>query len=292
MATAPAPETPVEASALPPVRELRHRSEITMLALAGIATVIAVLVFIGLAVNRADEPDWLTSAVVAIVVGPFLVVTVFMRLTYWKTISNGVEVTKGQLPQLFEIHRELGERLGMTPNGEGLDKLPRLYVVNGNGVMNAYATKCQVSKGYVVINSDLLDIAYLKGDFETIRFVLGHELGHIKCRHVSVWRSVLRPISNLLQVGQSVSRAQEYTADRVGSFLAPEGALGMVSLMAGKHMGQHVDIDAYFESVASHRDGFWLKMANFRSDHAVGFRRLCALRRVQEEGWDVHGRML
>jgi hypothetical protein len=35
-----------------------------------------------------------------------------------------------------------------------------------------------------------------------------------------------------------------------------------------------------------------LKVANFRADHAVGFRRLGALRRVQEEGWDVHGRML
>jgi Zn-dependent protease with chaperone function len=292
MSTTPVAPPSHEATALPPVRELRHRAEVPMLALAGIATLIAILVFIGLAVARADEPDWLTSAVAAIVVAPFLVVTVFMRLNYWKAISNGVEVTERQLPQLYEIHRELGERLGMTPNGEGLDKLPQLYLVNGNGVMNAYATKCRVSRGYVVINSDLLDIAYLKGDFETIRFVLGHELGHIKCRHVSVWRSVLRPVSNLLQVGQSVSRAQEYTADRVGSFLAPRGALGMVSLMAGKHMGQHVDIDAYFESVASHRDGFWLKVANFRSDHAVGYRRLTALRRVQDEGWDVHGRML
>ena len=66
----------------------------------------------------------------------------------------------------------------------------------------------------------------------------------------------------------------------------------LLSLFAGKHIGEHVDQDAYFESVAAHQDGFWLKVANFRADHAVGFRRMEALRRVQTEGWGVQGRML
>jgi hypothetical protein len=44
--------------------------------------------------------------------------------------------------------------------------------------------------------------------------------------------------------------------------------------------------------VATHDDGFSLKLANFRADDAVGFRRMAALRRVQNEGRDVHGEML
>ncbi|MBD8608678.1 M48 family metallopeptidase [Aeromicrobium sp. CFBP 8757] len=263
-----------------------------MLVLAGVSSVVAVAVFIVLVATNADQPGWLTSAVVLIVLGPLLAGLFFIRYMYWTTISNGVEVTPRQLPQLYELFAELGGRLSMTPDGEGLLKLPRLYVTNGNGVFNAYATKCRIRRGYVVIYSDLLDIAYLNGDFETIRFVLGHELGHIHCRHVSVWRTILRPISTILQIGPSVSRAQEYSADRVGSLLAPEGVMGMIGLFAGKHMSKHVDIDAYFDSVADHEDGFWLKLANFRADHAVGFRRMTALRRVPDEGWDVHGRML
>lgn len=279
-------------SDLPSVRRLRHRSELPMLATAGTASVGAVLLVLVLAVAGLEEPGWLTSAVAAAAIAPLITALVMMRFLYWSTISNGVEVTPRQLPQLHTMFRDLGAQLGMTPEGEGLERLPRLYVVNGNGTMNAYATKCRIRRGYVVIYSDLLDVAYLNGDFETVRFILGHELGHIHCGHVSVWRAALRPVSMLLQLGQSVSRAQEYTADRVGCYLAPEGALGMVSVLAGKHVGTHVDVDAYFASVDDHEDGFWLKAANFRADHAVGFRRMTALRQASLEGWDVHGRML
>lgn len=282
----------LDASTLPPLRDLRHRAEVPMLVLAGAATVVAIAVFITLIALNVDQPGWLTTAVFLIVAGPLLAVLVFIRYSYWSTIGNGVEVTPQQLPQLYEVFADLGARLGMTPEGEGLQKLPRLYVTNGQGQFNAYATKCRIRRGYVVIYSDLLDIAYLNGHFSTIRFVLGHELGHIHCGHVSIWRSTLRPVARLLQISQSVSRAQEYSADRVGSLLAPEGVLGMIGLFAGKHMSTHIDLDAYFDSVADHGDGFWLKVANFRADHAVGFRRMTALRRVQDEGWDVHGRML
>ncbi|VXC47306.1 M48 family metallopeptidase [Nocardioides sp. AX2bis] len=283
---------PTPTSGPPPVSRLRHRSELPMLVVAGAASAAAIALVLALAILGIDEPSWLVSAVVAAAVAPVLTALVIMRLTYWTTISNGVEVTSDQLPRLHEMFQDLGAQLGMSPEGEGMAKLPRLYVVNGNGTMNAYATKCRIRRGYVVIYSDLLDVAYLNGDFDTVRFILGHELGHIHCGHVSVWRAVLRPVSMLLQLGQSVSRAQEYTADRVGCYLAPDGALGMVSVLAGKHVGTHVDVDAYFASVRDHEDGFWLKVANFRSDHAVGFRRMTALREATREGWDVQGRML
>ncbi len=282
----------VDPPGLPPVRELRHRAEVPMLVLAGVLSAAAVVAFVVLAAANLDEPGWLASAVALIVAGPLVAGIFAIRYSYWSTVSNGVEVTPRQLPQLYEMFAELGARLGMTPDGEGLLRLPRLYLVNGQGVFNAYATKCRIRRGYVVIYSDLLDIAYLNGDFATIRFALGHELGHIHCRHVSIWRLTLRPVAALLQLAPSVSRAQEYSADRVGSLLAPQGVMGMVSLFAGKHMSTHVDLDAYFASVADHGDGFWLKVANFRADHAVGFRRMSALRRVPDEGWDVHGRML
>jgi hypothetical protein len=56
-------------------------------------------------------------------------------------------------------------------------------------------------------------------------------------------------------------------------------------------MYRHLDLDAYFRSVGQHKDGFWLTFANFRADQPVGFRRMTTLRRVADEGWDVHGRM-
>ena len=281
-----------ETRSTPTVRQFRHRSEVPMLVICGAVTVLALIVAATIAVGGGDEPGWLRSALAGVVLGPIVVVLFFFRFNYWKTISSGIQVTDHQLPELHRLYDELAREMGFSPDGEGLEKTPLLYVKNGNGVLNAYATKCKVRRGYVVLHSDLLDVAYTHGHFDTIRFVLAHELGHIKCGHVSAWRLALQPIARLLFIGKSLTRAQEYTADRVGGYYAPEGALGLVSLFAGKHMGEQVDLDAYFESVADHEDGFWLKLANFYADHPVGFRRLPALRRVQEEGWDVHGRML
>ena len=281
-----------ETRSTPTVRQFRHRSEVPMLVICGVLAVLALIVAAVIAVSGGDEPGWLSSAVLGVVVAPVIAVVFFIRFGYWSTISNGIQVTEHQLPELHRLYHDLALEMGFRPDGEGLEKIPLLYVKNGNGVLNAYATKCKVRRGYVVLHSDLLDVAYSHGHFDTIRFVLAHELGHIKCRHVSLWRLALQPVARLLFIGKSLTRAQEYTADRVGGYYAPEGAMGLVTLFAGKHMSEQVDIDAYFESVADHEDGFWLKFANFRADHPVGFRRLPALRRVQEEGWDVHGRML
>ena len=279
-------------STAPTVRQFRHRAEVPMIVITGLLAVAALIVALVIALGGGDEPGWLKSAVVGIVAAPIVASLFFIRYSYWSTISNCIQVTETQLPDLYRLYDELAREMGFSPDGEGLEKTPLLYVKNGNGVMNAYATKCKIRRGYIVLHSDILDLAYTHGHFDTIRFVLAHELGHIKCRHVSLWRVMLQPIARLLLIGKSLTRAQEYTADRVGGYYAPEGALGLVALGAGKHMNEQVDVDAYFKSVADHEDGFWLKAANFYADHPVLFRRIPTLRRVQEEGWDVHGRML
>ena len=276
----------------PTVRQFRHKSEVPMLVICGVLAVLALIVAAAIAEGGGDEPGWLKSAVVAVLLAPPFAGIIYLRFGYWNTISNGIQVTEQQMPDLHRLYVDLAQEMGFKRDGEGLEKIPLLYVKNGNGVMNAYATKCKIKRGYIVLHSDILDIAYTHGHFDTIRFILAHELGHIKCRHVSVWRVALQPIARLLFIGNSLTRAQEYTADRVGGYYAPEGALGLVSLFAGKHMSEQVDLDAYFKSVDEHEDGFWLKVVNFNANHPVGFRRLTTLRRVKDEGWDVHGRML
>lgn len=277
-------------SDLPPVKQLRHRAEVPMLLLGTVLLAVAMVVVVVMVVDGLSAPGWLRSAVVLAIVGPLLSSVVIARYMYWATLSNAVEVTADQLPRLHTLFVEQAALLGMTPTGEGMRKTPRLYLVNGNGVMNAYATKCRLRRGYVVIYSDLLDLAYEYDQFDLMRFVLSHELGHHHCGHTQFRRVMLSPLLRLLQLWPSFSRAQEYTADRVGAFLAVEGAPKMIGLFAGKHMQKDVNLDAYLASVADHKDGFWLKVANFRADHPVGFRRMTTLKRMETEGWDVHGR--
>lgn len=263
-----------------------------MLVLGGILTVLAVVacifvILIGMSLSEFGQ------GVLVGILAPALAFFA-IRWFYWSAITNAVEVTPVQFPEVYTIYHDLAQQMGFRPDaaGKGITRLPRLYIKNGNGVMNAYASKCQVSRGYVVIHSDLVDVGYTYQDWEFVRFVLAHELGHIKCGHVDLWRSMIRPVTTALRLQASVIRAQEYTADRVALYYVPAGGKGMIHLYCGKHLGHRVNMDEYFASVHAHKDGFWIKVANFLSDHAVGFRRMAALHEAETKGWDVHGKML
>lgn len=276
-------------AAPPTVRQFRHRAEIPMLVLGSVVTVLGVIVVFLLIALKVDPGPEAKGAAVAVLILPLLLL-ILIRWQFWSSMSQAVPVTPRQFPELYELYAALGAEMGFT--GKGMNALPRLYVVNGNGTLNASAAKCQVRKAYVQIYSDLLDIAYELGDFDGVRFILAHELGHVKCRHVALWRIVLSPITSVLLLRPSITRAQEYTADRVACYYVPEGAESMSVLYAGKRMYRRVDMDEYFASIREHRSVFWIRIANFVSDHAVGFRRMEAIARTRTEGWDVHGRMI
>lgn len=277
-------------SLTPTVAQFRHKAEVPMLTLGVVLTTIVALGALYVLFSGWE----LTTFAQGVLVGLFtpILAFFFIRYTFWNTAANSVEVTDKQFPELYAIYRKLAEEMGFSPEGKGIEKLPRLYVSNGNGLMNAFASKCQLKRGYVVLYSDLVDLAYTHGDFDTVKFVLAHELGHIKCGHVSLWRTLIAPVTTALFLDKTVTRAQEYTADRVACYYAPEGSLGMISLFAGKNLGPKVDIDEYFNSVDNHTDGLWLRVSNFMSSHAVGFRRMKALKNAKTQGWNVHGKML
>ncbi|MBW3085005.1 Protease HtpX [Austwickia sp. TVS 96-490-7B] len=286
----PVPHPHHSACQRPSIEAFRHRAEVPMLITGGILTATVIPLLIAFLLTDQAIPEWLMGALAGLS-APFLAWAALIRWNYWKTIANGVEITPRQLPEVYQVYSELAQEMGFG-DAAGLNAIPQLYVVNGNGTINAFASKCALSKAYIVINSDLLDLATMYGDYHALRFVMAHELGHIRCRHVSLWRLLLIPVASLLYVNQSITRAQEYTADRVASYYVPDGAEAMIALYAGKHVSRYIDMDAYFESVQRHEVSWWLRIVNLFADHAVGFRRLDALRQTRTRGWDVHGRML
>ena len=81
---------------------------------------------------------------------------------------------------------------------------------------------------YVVIHSDLLDIAYNTGDFSLIRFILAHELGHHKCGHTNLWRLMLSIILKPVALDKSFTRTQNIPLMAQVLYYAEEGALSMI----------------------------------------------------------------
>src|SRR5690606_14374038 len=117
--------------------------------------------------------------------------------------GNAVEVSEKQFPEIYSIVVEQSNRLG-------LKYLPYVYLLQNGGVLNAFATRF-FGANYVVIYSDVLEEAF-EDNIETVRFIIGHELGHVKRMHMakSVW---LFPSFIIPFLNSAYSRACEYTCD-------------------------------------------------------------------------------
>ena len=69
--------------------------------------------------------------------------------------GNAIRINNKQFPEVYKIAQNLSVKLN-------LKKMPDIYVVQEGGALNAFATKF-LSKHFVVIFSDVLELAYKEG---------------------------------------------------------------------------------------------------------------------------------
>ncbi|GAB3479184.1 M48 family metallopeptidase [Nocardiopsis coralliicola] len=241
---------------------LRHPWENTLLA---VCVAVSVLAVVGAAARTADGESGQPLALLAVPVSVFF----FRGHLYAKQRVNGVRITPDQFP---EAHRMVVEAADLY----GLPEPPDAYVVLGNGVVNAFASGHGFRR-YVAVNSDLFEIGEGFADPDALRFIIGHEVGHIAAGHASFWRQFGISIANVIPgVGATLSRAQEYTADNHAYLFHPEGAPGLRVLAAGKHLYQRVDFGAIAARSATD-SGLFVMLVNFLSTHPVNTWRFQAL---------------
>jgi Zn-dependent protease with chaperone function len=181
--------------------------------------------------------------------------------------ANAVRVDERQLPELHGRAKAAAARLGLAT-------LPELYVLQGGGLLNAFATKL-FSRQYVILLSDLGDQCH---DPRQLDFVLAHELGHLAAGHLA-WNAFLLPYRVVPWLGAAYARACEYTCDRCG--LAGAGDLeqaqrGVVVLAAGGRVASQVDLAA-FAAQREGTGGFWSTVLELTSSHPFLCKRVAAL---------------
>ncbi len=163
--------------------------------------------------------------------------------------GNGVRLSETQFPDLHAQFTACCTRLQ-------LKIVPEAYVLNGNGVLNAFATKFLGSQ-YVVLLSSVIDA--MDGHADGISFYVGHELGHLRMKHMSLL--LLRwPVLWLPLLGAAYSRAKESTCDRHGLACSgsPEGAAhALAALAAGGKRWKKLDAATYLAQAKQAR-GFWM----------------------------------
>jgi Zn-dependent protease with chaperone function/competence protein ComGC len=172
--------------------------------------------------------------------------------------SEAVRVDEKQLPQLHAAFLSACQKLGVT-------KIPQLYVLQAGGALNAFATKFS-GRTFVVVYSDFLEA--FGPDSPELRFILGHELGHIKSNHI--WkRTLLAPGIFAPLIGPAYLRACEASCDRYGALAAEnlDAALrAMLTLSGGKQQGRTLD-PAAFASQHTQERGFFISWHELTSPY-------------------------
>jgi len=163
--------------------------------------------------------------------------------------AETVKVDEQQLPRLHATLVEVCAQLGIT-------QIPALYVQQAGGVLNAFATRFS-GRNFVVVYSDMLES--FGPDSVEMRFILGHELGHLKSNHI-LKLVLLAPGIFMPLIGPAYLRACEASCDRHGAFVAGDidGAVrAMLTLGGGRSQGRSLDAPAF---ARQHRDdrGFFI----------------------------------
>lgn len=188
--------------------------------------------------------------------------------------GNGVRVGPEQLP---DLHR----RLETASRRLGLERVPELYLLQSDGLLNAFATRL-LSRRFVILSSSLADAC---SDPRQLDFVLGHELGHLAAGHLA-WNAFLIPFRLVPWLGAAYSRAREYTGDRCGLAVVEqlEPAMRGLAVLAagGKHAGE-VNLQAFAEQRAE-SGRFWMATTELMSSHPFLCKRVAELQNLVHPG--------
>jgi Zn-dependent protease with chaperone function len=183
--------------------------------------------------------------------------------------GNGVRITEEQFPDLKHQIVACCRKLG-------LDEEPQAYLLQMGGMLNAFATRF-LGRHFLVLYSDVVD--GLAGNPDALNFYIGHEIGHIKRKHLS-WSTVLMPAAVLPLVAPAYARAREYTCDRHGLAACedPRNAEhGLAVLAAGGKRALTMNNRAYIDQ-ARQTEGFWMSFHELVGDYPWLVKRMAAVR--------------
>ncbi len=256
---------------------LRHPSEIPMyafmvvlnivIALALLRVVVAPVVWSGWAGGGTLEDVAAGVAGVLLWVVPGLVIV--RQVQRASVAGTAVALSETQFPDLRSATAGFAQRIGLA-------RPPQVYLANGNGALNAFAAQSGIDNNYVTLSNELF--ANLQRDNrEGLRFIIGHEIAHIRLGHVSLWYQLSICFSGLIPIlGATLSRLREYSCDRNGAALEPAGQRGLVLLAAGRYAHDNVQVA---ELVQQGRElgGFWVEVAQLPRSHPFTVRRLWRL---------------
>ena len=193
------------------------------------------------------------------------VVNFFLNWTYikWHVVElqgSNFLVTRESCPELYDIVRNVADTLDVRP-------LPRFYTQWGYNI-NAYTTGYKEDT-LLVLNTGTVDLL----DEDELRYVAGHEMGHIKSGHViyhimaDMFNIALSQIPVVNTLAQPIyygllywKRMSEFTSDRAGLLACQDidAAVSAIIKMSGLPMKYYdsMDRDAFIKQAIEFKKSF------------------------------------
>jgi Zn-dependent protease with chaperone function len=260
-------------------RLLRHPAEVpffivmvvlNVVIVAGILQAALVLPFLPDELRDTDMATGIRVALLGLLL--FVPALVVIRETQRAAVrGSAVALSQSQFPDIHRTADHFAAELG-------LPRRPQIYLTNGNGALNAFAAQA-TGYDYVVLSNELFANLY-NSNRDGLRFILGHEMGHIRLHHVALWYQIAVAYSQRIPLlGPTLSRLREYSCDRHGAHLSPHGATGLVLLASGRYTENDVNVDELVQQGRQLR-GFWVGLAQLPRSHPFTVRRLERLHRI------------
>ncbi|MCQ2754966.1 MAG: M48 family metallopeptidase [bacterium] len=169
--------------------------------------------------------------------------------------QNSVKLAPSQLPKIYNIVQEYSKMLEID--------CPEVYISQSNGVLNAFATK-YLKRNFVILNSDILT-SVDEEDEEAVRFIIAHELAHIKRNHINrlwIFFGLIIPF-----LGTAYSRACETTCDNIATQLVGANSVnGLVLLAVGGKTYKKIDVQSIIMQ-SENSDGFFSWLSEILCTH-------------------------
>jgi Zn-dependent protease with chaperone function len=257
------------------IKQLRHPAEMPLFI---VCLLISIFIYITLMMAPILYPEDIGIQYILIVPAAIVFLSFVSGQTYGGMMANAVKLSEKQFPELYEIIKRLSRELN-------LDEVPEAFMIQEGGEINAFATRLYFRRNYVVFYANVVEVAYREGDSASLEFIVAHELGHIKAGHVTLlYNLAIFPVAFVPFLKDilwtALSRAREYTADRIGINLAPSGKKGLIVLSAGEHLYKNVNFEEYLETART-SEGFWIWTTNLLSTHPALVRRVKAVNESQ-----------
>lgn len=183
------------------------------------------------------------------------------RIAYLQNSAASVRCGPRQLPTLYRLMQEACTILDVPE--------PELYLQRGPLDQTHTAG---VGRPFIVLSSELVE----RFTDEELLFVIGHELGHIKCRHV-LYQMVGRMLLPLLEAVGSVTlgmgqlagmglvsgfyewlRQAEFSSDRAGLLVCQDARVAFTAIMklggGGTRLDSEMSVDQFLEQARHHAE--------------------------------------